>query len=43
MNIISSFILDESEQWNNSAVYKAGANIVAHINAVNDIAEVWRV
>lgn len=40
MNIIPNFMLDESEQQNNNAAYKAGANIVAHINAVNDIAEV---
>lgn len=38
LGIDTGFVLDEPEQWNNNNVYTAGANIVTHINIVNDIA-----
>lgn len=37
--IDTSFVLDEPEQWVNNTAYKEGANIIAHINVVNDTAE----
>lgn len=33
-------MLDESEQWINNTVHKTAANIVAHTNVVNVIAEI---
>lgn len=40
-NIEIYFILDEPEQRSNNLAYKANANIVIHINVVNDDGELW--